>query len=451
MCGIAGFYCFGTARPDQEIAKKLFVGQEARGRSSAGVAYLGEDKEVGQAIFVAKNAVKATELAETLGEAVWGQIVSSPIALFHARQMTKGSEKDNVNNHPVTGLGWAVIHNGHVSNDDDLFAFHKAERFAAVDTAAIPLALSYGVKTREENEPVWMAAARGLSSLDGAGTIAAWNEEALNELLIFRFGHNKLFLVYEPGADILYWSSDQDTMYKLPSLKVGGVNFLTAASLEEHEGLHLTRENRITRFKVEMRPYRPTRVYSTGTTTKPSGLDVTSDRFRWTRYDSTIPRPTPFDVLKPSDIRLYALNPQALKSHFKRQPATPELQKCVVNTGYGHWALQYNEPSDEILTEFRMRKATKKAMRKIFGQNAVLLEDMPVDDSVTAFFDRKLMYEGLWVPTEHISGVMHAQASVVSGAMCPICGAPTPLYALRTSKGKCELCNVTSLLPPGVL
>jgi glucosamine 6-phosphate synthetase-like amidotransferase/phosphosugar isomerase protein len=65
-------------------------------------------------------------------------------ALIHTRWATKGDPADAVNNHPVVAPGVLLVHNGVLTNDDDLFAMLGAERIGEVDSEALAALVSYG-------------------------------------------------------------------------------------------------------------------------------------------------------------------------------------------------------------------------------------------------------------------------------------------------------------------
>jgi asparagine synthetase B (glutamine-hydrolysing) len=59
------------------------------------------------------------------------------LVLVHTRKMTKGSQYQNKNNHPMFDGQAAIIHNGVISNDDDLFKSLQLERAAETDSDII--------------------------------------------------------------------------------------------------------------------------------------------------------------------------------------------------------------------------------------------------------------------------------------------------------------------------
>ena len=158
MCGIAGVICFGDYRVEPAFLKGLLTANADRGKDATGIAY----EEDGR-ITVRKAPIQVKpfiESLETMGK--WASIAASPIVLLHTRSTTVGAAAQNENNHPVVHGQWAVIHNGIISNDDEVFEHFGTSRFAAVDTAALVLALA-----REGTG--------GLRLLQGFASFAAWS------------------------------------------------------------------------------------------------------------------------------------------------------------------------------------------------------------------------------------------------------------------------------------
>ena len=103
MCGISGFVRLGIS--DEEcklLAQTLLLELESRGTDATGIYTNGW---VTKAPFSAKNFVDF--LPEEYGK----------FTLLHNRNYTKGSPKDNNNNHPLYSENWVLIHNGVIEMD----------------------------------------------------------------------------------------------------------------------------------------------------------------------------------------------------------------------------------------------------------------------------------------------------------------------------------------------
>ena len=213
MCGLAGFFAWGSARPSPTILKAILVAQEPKGTDSSGYAFV----DTAGKIRFGKDTVKPTEFVQQVTQAKWEEIADSHTATFHARNSTRGSKTDNKNSHPQEYKGWVITHNGTLTNDDDLFYYYKTERFAEVDSAAIPLVLSQGSDYKDS--------IRHLSLLGGSATIAVLCTASPERLALVRLGRHNLFLFMDLPHKILYWSSVASAVVDIPGYSLGNIGF----------------------------------------------------------------------------------------------------------------------------------------------------------------------------------------------------------------------------------
>ncbi|MDO4301097.1 MAG: hypothetical protein Q4D26_06870 [Clostridia bacterium] len=110
MCCLFGLIDYGnmlTIRNKEKIIKVLSKECEARGTDATGVAYM-----TGNKMTIYKKALPAGKMKFKFN--------SNPsVIMGHTRMTTKGSEKNNINNHPFYSakLGFALAHNGVLYND----------------------------------------------------------------------------------------------------------------------------------------------------------------------------------------------------------------------------------------------------------------------------------------------------------------------------------------------
>jgi hypothetical protein len=135
MCGIAGVYINDPANPGmkprqlEKLVNGLLTGIEHRGRHATGIVVAtGKKAQLFKRDIPARQFVK---LRPRLPR-------QSDMILLHTRFATKGDPSNPLNNHPVTCGGVFAVHNGHVSNDDELFKEFKLKRKGEVDTEIIP-------------------------------------------------------------------------------------------------------------------------------------------------------------------------------------------------------------------------------------------------------------------------------------------------------------------------
>lgn len=137
MCGILGYYSMDD-KPlpglDLMIAWAL---ASARGEDACGAIWRSMDGHTWTFKTQGPSYDQAVRIAAHLAEPTrW-------VAL-HTRQATKGPAAENVNNHPVRYQHIQVVHNGIITNDDDVFRKLAVERRAKVDTEAIAACLAVG-------------------------------------------------------------------------------------------------------------------------------------------------------------------------------------------------------------------------------------------------------------------------------------------------------------------
>jgi glutamine phosphoribosylpyrophosphate amidotransferase len=131
VCGIAGYSLGNGSRVDRVLAAQaLLAGIAERGADAAGYSF-----RAGAEIVVRKQQTGASAMLDSIAlpEAT-GE------ALLHVRDFTKGHPTILANNHPIRHGHVVGIHNGIISNDDELFARHalrREEPEMTVDSEAI--------------------------------------------------------------------------------------------------------------------------------------------------------------------------------------------------------------------------------------------------------------------------------------------------------------------------
>src|SRR5882757_513733 len=152
MCGIAGY----SLRPCSELertlaAQALLAAIAERGADAVGYAYRGPRDTYAT---VVKQRTPASLLLDR---------VSVPQEmnqlLVHVRDYTKGHPSIAANNHPVRHGPVVGIHNGIITNDDELLAPHscaRAEPRMTVDSEAI-----FAIAAHSPNDPQALEPLRG--------------------------------------------------------------------------------------------------------------------------------------------------------------------------------------------------------------------------------------------------------------------------------------------------
>lgn len=215
MCGICGIRRFGDTPINQAIFDILLVENQRRGNHATGVAIQQSDGEIN----VLKKDVPAWTLTGSLEyKAFMNRFLrdDSITILGHTRLATQGSPTKNENNHPMWDGTTAVIHNGIIINDDDMFKELKLKRAAETDSDIIRAIFdNYGFSAKAVNQ---------LSRLNGSAAIAAISVDFPGKLFLGRSG-NPIELA--SMDDILLWSSEAGPIRKAarPIRKKFGIHF----------------------------------------------------------------------------------------------------------------------------------------------------------------------------------------------------------------------------------
>jgi len=161
MCGIAGYSLRPGSRLERTLAaQSLLAAIAERGADAVGYAYRAPGDVYAT---VVKQRTPASQLLDRVS--VPGETNQ---LLVHVRDYTKGHPSIAANNHPVRHGPVVGIHNGIITNDDELLAPHacaRSEPRMTVDSEAI-----FAVAAHSRND------ARALEHLRGA-MATAWLDE----------------------------------------------------------------------------------------------------------------------------------------------------------------------------------------------------------------------------------------------------------------------------------
>lgn len=475
MCGISGWFCQGEARPSPEILKGLLLANMERGVSATGVAY-----QDGEAIRIKKAKGPADEFIKASGDLL-EKAAQSPRGLLHARATTKGSEEQNVNNHPVAGFNWAVVHNGTIQNDEDVWAYYekrdKLKRFAEVDTSAIPLVMSRG-KSIEES-------INNLSILGGSLTIAAWHSKDIERMILGRFGYNDLFMFYDQGDEIMYWSSASSASFVMRGSVFGRHKFLSFSRLADEHVLVLQpggfAATRV--FKVDRRAFTGPYVPKSHSTTMGGGStthgaqgtlpvpfkSAVQSALVLSTAKTGITRITPGRIdlvlVPPDGVRQMQISwnpmevvtgkPDPMSTHFNRVWWTlgskhadfilAQKEDTEFFTGYGRWVYQkttdYGTWPDGVQRSWRPYKRTKDWMARQY-RTKWQLPFVQVKGETD--LDDQFAWEHYDVQTVLLSN----ESRRYLGFMCPVCGVWTSSPQVQLAKERCAFCGIRHRLYP---
>jgi glucosamine 6-phosphate synthetase-like amidotransferase/phosphosugar isomerase protein len=190
MCGIAGYSLPRGSQVERTLAaQSLLAAIAERGADAVGYAYRLPGSRYST---VVKQRTPASLLLDRISVPA-----EADQLLVHVRDYTKGHPSIEANNHPVRHGPVVGIHNGIITNDDELLGAHacaRAEPQMTVDSEAI-----FAVAAHSRND------ARALEELEGA-MAAAWFDEREPDVLHLARGTGRpLWLGH--GRDGVFFAS----------------------------------------------------------------------------------------------------------------------------------------------------------------------------------------------------------------------------------------------------
>jgi len=209
MCGIAALLLQPQERTEREweSIREIFsynlVFNEERGGEATGCAVIQNNGKA----FIQKMPLPASEFV-TQHEylALIRKIdANTTIVLGHTRQSTKGNPDLSPNNHPLKAGTVIGVHNGHINNDDKLFARYHYPRKAQVDSEIIFRMLER-VPPETSGEQYLGAIQPYLQLLEGQFTFLACDLRCPERLLVLKHV-NPLYYLYKPEWNALVFSS----------------------------------------------------------------------------------------------------------------------------------------------------------------------------------------------------------------------------------------------------
>lgn len=178
MCGIFGIITKpGKDFPQGSIKnnlKSIAKFSESRGKDSSGMAFRNISKEIIDVIkgdIPIRDLLKSEAFSISFQDALESQKGSNGFAAFgHARLVTNGSQLQEVNNQPVVKDDILCIHNGIITNVDEIWKENPIlKREFLIDTEIIPALLRKNLK---EGNSLSATLYNSLSVIEGTYSIA---------------------------------------------------------------------------------------------------------------------------------------------------------------------------------------------------------------------------------------------------------------------------------------
>ena len=232
MCGIAGYSLRDRSGVERTLAAQALLAAIAeRGADAVGYAYRTPGATYAT---VVKQRTPASELLDRVAVPE-----TATQLLVHVRDYTKGHPSIAANNHPVRHGPVIGIHNGIITNDDELLAPHscaRSEPRMTVDSEAI-----FALAAHSRND------ARALERLRGA-MATAWLDERKPGVLFLARGSGRPLWLGE-GRDGVFFASTRLALEVVE--RYAGVRL---RKKEIREGTWLSVENGEVRRRERFRP-----------------------------------------------------------------------------------------------------------------------------------------------------------------------------------------------------
>jgi glucosamine--fructose-6-phosphate aminotransferase (isomerizing) len=217
MCGIFGLIVHPNSNINQDksekIIKKLFLLSESRGKESAGIAVKNTQANK---IEIIKKSIPASKLVEckvykkfikgSLNSCFPNQKIQNSFAVIaHARLVTNGSQENNNNNQPVIKNNAILVHNGIITNVDDLWKkYENLNREYEVDTEVFIAMIKHFMS---QNNSIAKATQLAYQEIQGSASTAILFSEY--DKVVLASNNASLYYVFNQTKGILLFASER--------------------------------------------------------------------------------------------------------------------------------------------------------------------------------------------------------------------------------------------------
>ena len=211
MCGIFGMGFLSKCKNPKfitQLTAELLNSVEIRGTDASGVAFISDKK-----VYVVKDGVSGSVLSKSIKfKTACEEMINEDLLqiIGHCRAQTKGSYLNNLNNHPIISDKVVGVHNGYVSNDDDLFRHYNQQtsmpREGEVDTEIIFRLIDHFNKHNENN--LMRSVSLTSKEIEGSFACAFAQADKPHILGLFRLYNPTVIRYYKRNNMLLYCSTD---------------------------------------------------------------------------------------------------------------------------------------------------------------------------------------------------------------------------------------------------
>jgi glucosamine--fructose-6-phosphate aminotransferase (isomerizing) len=242
VCGIFGVALSTESNFDRSsielLMDNLFRLSESRGKEASGVAV-----NTPEAILVAKYAIPASEMirrdeyrqlyhqaSSENGRRTNGNTHYPTCIIGHSRLVTNGGQQVHANNQPAIASGMVAIHNGIITNVDDLWErFDELERDTDLDTEIV---LDLIRHFYHESEDLIASVQRTFSLIEGVASLAILFEDI--QAIMLATNNGSLYVARPPDNQGFIFASERYILDQL-TRKNGLQNKLSGFEIQHVE------------------------------------------------------------------------------------------------------------------------------------------------------------------------------------------------------------------------
>lgn len=200
MCGIYGYYTNNEAGAIhcKPLLSRLIEASTIRGTDATGIAYINGKLNVLKKPVSGHDYIKTKAYKDTL------KAYTPHIVIGHDRATTQGLASDNKNNHPIHTGTLALVHNGIISNDQEVIKRYKLTSTAVVDSEAIALLIAHYTKKYDTIKSIKLA----VNKLTGSQACALIDTRTPDTLYLWRTTNPLTLAYHKPTGSILFASTE---------------------------------------------------------------------------------------------------------------------------------------------------------------------------------------------------------------------------------------------------